>query len=140
MARREGRARERRATLDLATIEYDATLRQASSEVRAWTESVSQARLVLAARRRAAAFADRALDLATAAYDAGATTNIEVIDAERRARDAATATAVAEDGYSEACLELLVAAGRFPDGDALDDAREPPRTQGTSWMIQGRRE
>jgi outer membrane protein TolC len=48
------------------------------------------------------------------AFREGATTNIEVIDAQRRARDAATITALAEDALRRARLELLVATGRFP--------------------------
>jgi outer membrane protein TolC len=52
--------------------------------------------------------------MANLAYEAGAVTNIEVIDAERRARDAATAVVVAEDDARQARLELLAASGRFP--------------------------
>jgi hypothetical protein len=37
-----------------------------------------------------------------------------VIDAQRRARDAATATAIAEDAVRRARLDVLVAGGRFP--------------------------
>ena len=48
------------------------------------------------------------------AFRAGATTNLEVIDAQRRARDAETAAAVAEDRARQARLDLLVALGRFP--------------------------
>ena len=48
------------------------------------------------------------------AFREGATTNIEVIDAQRRARDAGTAAAIAEDAVRRARLELLVALGRFP--------------------------
>ena len=48
------------------------------------------------ARRRAPG-ARAAMDLATIAYRAGATTNLEVIDAARSARDADTAAAQAED-------------------------------------------
>jgi len=48
------------------------------------------------------------------AYKAGASTNLEVIDAERQARDADTAVAVAEDSLRQARLDLLIASGRFP--------------------------
>jgi len=47
-------------------------------------------------------------------FRAGAATNIEVIDAERGARDADTAVAQAEDTLRRARLELLNALGRFP--------------------------
>ena len=69
----------------------------------------------LEAARAAASLAGQALDLATLAYRAGATTNIEVIDAERRARDADTAVAIAEDNARQARLDLLAASGKFPE-------------------------
>jgi outer membrane protein len=43
----------------------------------------------------------------------GATTNLEVIDAQRVARDAETAAAIAEDALRRARLDLLIALGRF---------------------------
>ena len=48
------------------------------------------------------------------AYQAGATGNLEVIDAERRARDADNAAVVAEDAVRQARLDLLAATGHFP--------------------------
>jgi outer membrane protein TolC len=48
------------------------------------------------------------------AFREGANTNIEVIDAQREARDADTAVAVAGHGLRRAQLELLAATGRFP--------------------------
>ena len=50
----------------------------------------------------------------TAVFEVGATTNIEVIDAQRSARDAESTAAQAEDAVRRAKLELLVALGRFP--------------------------
>jgi outer membrane protein TolC len=58
--------------------------------------------------------AHEALDLASQAYRAGATSNLEVIDAERRARDADTAAVIADDNARQARLDLLAAAGQFP--------------------------
>ena len=55
-----------------------------------------------------------AATLADKAYRAGATTNIEVIDAERQARDAESQVALAEDAARQARLDLLVATGAFP--------------------------
>jgi outer membrane protein len=75
---------------------------------------VKRAEASLAAATNAARLAKSALELATLAYQAGATTNIEVIDAERRARDAETAAAVAEDNARQARVDLLAATGRFP--------------------------
>ena len=54
------------------------------------------------------------LRITTTAFEVGATTNIEVIDAQREARDAETAAALAEDAVRRARLDLLVALGRFP--------------------------
>jgi outer membrane protein TolC len=68
----------------------------------------------LIAAREAARLAKRASALASLAYQAGATTNIEVIDAARRERDADVAAAQAEDAARQARLDLLVASGRFP--------------------------
>jgi len=48
------------------------------------------------------------------AYRAGTSTDIEVIDAERTARDADTSAAVAEDGSRQARLDLLAATGKIP--------------------------
>jgi outer membrane protein TolC len=58
--------------------------------------------------------ARQVVEIVNISFRAGAATNIEVIDAERRARDADTAVAVAEDTLRRARLELLTAAGRFP--------------------------
>ena len=54
------------------------------------------------------------LGITTAAFEVGATTNIEVIDAQRSARDAETVAALAEDAVRRGQLDLLVALGRFP--------------------------
>jgi outer membrane protein TolC len=69
----------------------------------------------LRSSRDAAQLASQALELANTAYRAGATTNIEVIDAERQARDAATQAEMAADGARQARLTMLVAADRFPE-------------------------
>ena len=111
---RYGQAKERDALRDEAQAQLDATLRQARSDVRVAFEEVRRADAALAAARQAGELARRALELAQTAYRAGATTNLEVIDAERTARDAETAVAIAEDGARQARLDLLSATGRFP--------------------------
>jgi outer membrane protein TolC len=111
---RYGQAAERDALAEQAKAQLESTLRQARSEVRTAFEVMRRADDALKAARDAAALAKEALALAEIAYKAGATTNIEVIDAERRARDADTAAAVAEDAARNARLELFVATGRFP--------------------------
>ncbi|HKQ70807.1 MAG TPA: TolC family protein [Polyangiaceae bacterium] len=97
-----------------ARAQYDGLLRQARSDVRVAFEAVKRAEAALEAQTSAARLANEALGLATLAYKAGATTNIEVIDAERRARDAETGAAVAEDAARQARVDLLAASGRFP--------------------------
>jgi outer membrane protein TolC len=82
--------------------------------VRAAREAVSSGERVLASARAAAGQAREVVDITNIAFRAGAATNIEVIDAERSARDAETSIAVAEDTLRRARLELLTALGRFP--------------------------
>ncbi len=54
-----------------------------------------------------AAAASTAATLADKAYRGGPTTNIEVVDAERQARNAESQVALAEDAAREARLDLL---------------------------------
>ncbi|HEY4013149.1 MAG TPA: TolC family protein [Polyangiaceae bacterium] len=111
---RYGQAKERAVLRDEARAGVDAVLREARSDVRVAFEELTRADSALASARRAAELAHQALDLSQVAYRAGAFTDIEVIDAERTARDADTAVAVAEDGSRQARLDLLAATGRFP--------------------------
>ncbi|MDB4937486.1 MAG: outer rane efflux protein [Labilithrix sp.] len=111
---RYGLKHERDALYDQAKTRIEAALRQARSEVRVAFEAVQRADDALAQARDAARLAQEALELSQLAYRAGATSNIEVIDAERQARDAATEAAIAEDTARQARLDLLSAAGRFP--------------------------
>ena len=111
---RYGAQRERASLAEQARTDYDAALRQARSEVRTAAEAVRGSDEALKAARDGAALAKETLDLANVAYRAGATTNLEVIDAERRARDAETQVAIAEDAARQARLDLLAASGRFP--------------------------
>ncbi len=111
---RYGQARERQALEKEARASVDGAVRQAESDVRASQEEVRRAGSALTAARDAARQAVEALGLSNLAYQAGASTNIEVIDAERTARDAETTSVVAEDTARQARLDLLVASGRFP--------------------------
>jgi outer membrane protein TolC len=111
---RRGLARERRALLDAARASRAGVERQAQSELRAAIEAVRSTERAFERTRAAAEQADEVLRITDVAFRAGATTNIEVIDAQRRARDAETAAAIAEDALRRARLDLLVAIGRFP--------------------------
>ena len=88
--------------------------RQALSEIRTAREAVSASERALEHARAATAQATEVMSITDVAFREGATTNLEVIDAQRRARDAEIATAVAEDTLRQARLELLIATGRFP--------------------------
>jgi len=89
-------------------------IRQARADVRGAFTALLRADDSLKAARDGATLAQQALSLATLAYKAGAVTNLEVIDAERRARDAETTAALAEDSSRQARLDLLAASGKFP--------------------------
>lgn len=104
----------REAELAQSRTLVEAALRQAKSEVRVAFETAQRADTSLKAATRAAELAGRALQMAMQAYQAGATTDIEVLDAERRARDAETRAVVAEDTARRARVELLSASGRWP--------------------------
>ncbi|HET6150375.1 MAG TPA: TolC family protein [Polyangia bacterium] len=111
---RAGIARERDALVVEARASLDAAVRQARSDVRTAFDAVVHADRALVAARAAAALARRALELATLAYRAGATSNLEVIDASRASRAADTAAVQAEDLARQGRLDLLAASGRFP--------------------------
>ncbi|MEO6222232.1 MAG: TolC family protein [Vicinamibacterales bacterium] len=112
---------QRRASRELRQVSVDAfTLGLTSLQIRARADvRVAQAALdsaqrALTSARRAADEANEVLRITTVVFQVGATTNIEVIDAQRSARDAETVAVQAEDLWRQARLELLVALGRFP--------------------------
>jgi outer membrane protein len=92
----------------------EAARSRARSEVRVAEERVERNEAIVAQTRAAAEGAGEALRITEVAYRAGATTNIEVIQAQQTARNAETLLAVAEDRLRQARLDLLVALGRFP--------------------------
>ena len=111
---RRGRKRERQADVDAVRAEAVGVERQAASEVRVGREAVESMQRALASARAAAEQATEVVRITDIAFRAGANTNIEVIDAQRRARDADTGVAIAEHVLRRARLELLVATGQFP--------------------------
>ncbi|MEQ1757360.1 MAG: TolC family protein [Vicinamibacterales bacterium] len=113
-AERRARTNERHALLDSVKAERLGVERLATSEVRTAREAVRLTERALERARAATSQADEVVSITDVAFREGATTNIEVIDAQRRARDAGTAAAIAEDAVRRARLELLVALGRFP--------------------------
>ena len=89
-------------------------MRQANSEVRATLDTMERARAAVERSRNGAQLANDAMRLAEVAYRAGASTNLELIDAQRVARDAETQANLAENNERQAILDFLAASGRFP--------------------------
>src|SRR5581483_9195146 len=105
---------QRQAAVDQARASFASASILASSQVRAAREAVASGERGLVSARAAADQAQQVVNITNISFRAGAATNIEVIDAERSARDADTAVAIAEDQLRRARLELLNALGRFP--------------------------
>ncbi len=122
---RYGVRHERQALYEQTKISLWSTQLQARAEVRAASYALSRAKETVAAAREAEASASLAASMARQAFRAGATSNMEALDAERRARDAETALTQAEDNVRQAHLDLLIASGRFPAKRAEDPT--PPR-------------
>jgi outer membrane protein TolC len=111
---RKGLAREREAELAFVKAERAGLEREVRAEVRAAREAVVSSDRALTAARAASAQAAEVVRITDIVFRAGATTNLELIDAQRRARDAETEVAIAESALRRARLELLTALGRFP--------------------------
>jgi outer membrane protein TolC len=105
--------RNRELTLEQSKIVMSEIEIQARSEIRLAQETVRSRQRALDSARRAAQQAAEVVTITTTAFEVGATTNLEVIDAQREARDTDTVAAIAEDALNRAKLELLVALGRF---------------------------
>jgi outer membrane protein TolC len=105
---------ERQVNLNEMKITEEAAARQAQSEVRTARDAVQAAERALAYARDGANQAHQVVDIVNVSFRVGASTNIEVIDAQRVARDADTAVAIADHDVRQARLNLLVALGLFP--------------------------
>jgi outer membrane protein TolC len=106
--------RERAVALEASRLELTELELQARAEIRTAQAALGLRQRSLESARRAAEQAGEVLEITTAAFEVGATTNIEVIDAQRQARDADTVATLAADALQQARLDLLVALGRFP--------------------------
>jgi outer membrane protein TolC len=111
---RSGLKLERQAALDASQATLTGAVASARSEVRAARQGIASALRAVESARAGASQAQQVVEIVTFSFRAGAATNIEVIDAERRARDADNAVAVAEHILRTARLDLLIALGRFP--------------------------
>jgi len=111
---RSGLKLERQAALDAAQATLSGAVTSARSEVRAARQGIASALRAVESARAGASQAQQVVEIVTFSFRAGAATNIEVIDAERRARDADNAVAAAEHVLRTSRLDLLIALGRFP--------------------------
>lgn len=111
---RSGLKLERQAALNTAQATLTGAVTSARSEVRAARQGIASALRAVDSARAGASQAQQVVEIVTFSFRAGAATNIEVIDAERRARDADNAVAAAEHILRTARLDLLIALGRFP--------------------------
>ena len=111
---RAGVQLERKASGQAADFALAQQQIQARSEIRNARTATQSYERALSSARLAAEQSNEVLKITITAFDAGASTNIEVIEAQRTARDVETALAQAEDSLRQAQFELLVALGRFP--------------------------
>jgi outer membrane protein len=106
--------RQREIALGTARLELTELELQARSELRTALASVESTERAVVNARLASQHAAEVLKITDLAFRAGATTNLELIDAQRRSREIDTGAAIAEDRVRQARLDLLVALGRFP--------------------------
>jgi len=106
--------RVRIADRETARLRLAAVKARARSELRLAQEAVLRCEQILASSREAADNAGEALRITEIAYKAGATSNIEVVQAQQAARNLEIVAAQAEDRLQQARLDLLVALGQFP--------------------------
>ncbi len=108
---RYGQQKEREALLAQARARYEDSLRRARSEVRVAESAIEEATKVVERTRKSASLAREAAALAQIAYTSGVATNLELVDADRRARDAEASLAISEDAVRQARLDWLIATG-----------------------------
>ena len=111
---RNGEKAQRLADLNTIRFERSNLERQAASEIRVARDAVASTTRAFAQAQQAADRANQVVQITDVAFREGASTNIEVLDAQRQARDVETQATIAEDALKRAQLDLLVALGRFP--------------------------
>jgi outer membrane protein TolC len=111
---RAGEKAQRLADLNSIKFERANLERQAGSEIRVARDAVASTSRALTQAQAAADRANQVVQITDVAFREGASTNIEVLDAQRQARDVETQAAIAEDALKRAQLDLLVSLGRFP--------------------------
>ena len=102
------------ADRDAARLRLDGLQTEARAELRNAQEAVRRNQQIVTSTREAAEAAAEALHITEIAYRAGASTNVEVVQAQQAARNGEIEAAVAEDRLRQARLDLLTALGQFP--------------------------
>jgi outer membrane protein TolC len=111
---RYGQAKERAEVQVEARADLEGAIRQAHAEVRTDFVAVRRSVAGVDQAQSASVSAHRALEMATLSYKAGASSNLDVVDAETRARDADIGLAQAEEVLAGAQIDALSASGRWP--------------------------
>jgi len=111
---RRGVRRQRESLFEASKFSLERLEIEARSEVRLARAAIAAREQALGKARQASQTANEVLKITIVAFDAGSTTNIEVIDAQRASRDLEALVVLAEDAVRQARLDLLVALGRFP--------------------------
>ena len=111
---RKGQRRFRESELTVSRLALSGLQIQARSEVRVAQERLRSSERALTHTQSAADQANEVMKITSFAFETGATTNLEVVDAQRQARDADSNVAIAQDAVKRAQLDLLTALGRFP--------------------------
>ncbi len=105
---------ERHAQLDAALAQAQEVRLRAQNEIRTALSVLGDRRDAAEAAAASARWAKEAESLAKVSWQEGASTNLELIEAERGARDAETLLEAAKITAQAAQFEALVAAGRWP--------------------------
>jgi outer membrane protein TolC len=106
--------RDRRAQLAEVKAALDEVLLEAGAVLRATAGELVHREQALQDTEASASLADESLQLARTAFREGVGTQVDLIEAERSARDAATAVAVATFDRDRTRLVFLLATGRLP--------------------------
>jgi outer membrane protein TolC len=111
---RYARQAEREALLSAAEATLEEARLSARSELRTSYQVVEHRAQARVSAEAAATLAEETLRLVRRTFEEGSGTQLELIDAERAARDAATSAVLAAIAEKSAMIDLLAAAGRFP--------------------------
>ena len=111
---RYARQAEREALLSAAEATLEEARLSARSELRTSYQVVEHRARARRSAEAAATLAEETLRLVRRTFEEGSGTQLELIDAERAARDAATSAVLAAIAEKSAMIDLLAAAGQFP--------------------------